>query len=81
MMLEDVKIRFAVDTIAHALQSDGSQVKFLDFDDDLGRVRIAAWLNPDCEHCVMTPDQLQSLLKDMVEEQLGRPVTIQMSDL
>jgi Fe-S cluster biogenesis protein NfuA len=81
MTVEDFKIRFAVDTIAHALQSDGSQVKLLGFDGELGQVRIAAHLNPDCERCVMTSDQLQSLVKDMVEEQLGRPVTVLLSDL
>lgn len=81
MLVETFKIRFAIDTIAHALQSDGSEVKLLGFDDDLGRVRVAARLNPDCERCVMTPDQLQSLVKDMVEAQLGRPVTVLMSDL
>jgi hypothetical protein len=29
----------------------------------------------------MTPDQLQAMVKDMVEGQIGRPVSVQMSEL
>lgn len=80
-MVDDFKVRFAIDTIARALQSDGTEVKLLGFDHDVDRVRIAAHLNQDCKHCVMTPDQLQALVKDMIEEQIGRPVSVQMSEL
>jgi Fe-S cluster biogenesis protein NfuA len=78
-MIDDFKVRFAIDTISHALQSDGSDVKLLGFDKDV--VRIAARLDPTCVKCMMTPDQLQALVKDMVQEQIGRPVSVQMSEL
>jgi len=80
-MVDDFKVRFAVDTVARALQSGGSEVKLLGFDLESGQVQVAARLNPDCDHCVMTGDQLQSLIKDMVEEQIGRPVSVQVSEL
>ncbi len=80
-MLDGFKVRFAVDTIARALRSDGSEVKLLGFDPEAGIVRIAARLNSDCDRCVMTSDQLQSLVEEMVEEQVGRPLSIQLSEL
>lgn len=80
-MMDEFKVRFAVDTIARALQSDGTEVKLLGFDADVDRVRIAARLDLTCVTCEMTPDQLQAMVKDMVEGQIGRPVSVQMSDL
>lgn len=80
-MLDDFKVRAAVDTVARALRSDGSEVKLLGFDREAGEVRIAARLNSACERCVMTSDQLRSLVQDMVEKQLGRPMTVQLSEL
>jgi Fe-S cluster biogenesis protein NfuA len=80
-MMDEFKVRFAVDTIARALQSDGTEVKLLGFDADVDRVRIAARLDLTCVTCAMTPDQLQAMVKDMVEGQIGRPVSVQMSEL
>lgn len=80
-MLDDFKVRVAVDTIARALRSDGSEVKLLGFDAGAGEVRIGARLNSDCERCVMTSDQLRALVQDMVERQLGRPMSVLLSEL
>ena len=81
MSIETFRVKAAVDTIAHALQSDGAVVQLIEFDADGSLVRIAANLEFDCERCTMTGDQLQSLVKEMVEDQLGRPVSVELAPL
>lgn len=79
-MIDLVRVRFAVETIGRALQADGAELRLLDFDPAAGRVRVAANLDFDCKDCVMTSDQLQSLIRDTVEQQLGRPVSVEVTE-
>jgi Fe-S cluster biogenesis protein NfuA len=64
------QVRFAVGSIARAVQSDGGDVQLLSYDEETAVVRVGYRLDSACETCVLTPEQLEGLLRDAVERQL-----------
>ncbi len=48
------------------VKPDGGSVSFISADDGVLRIRYAPGKNDECETCVMTPDALAGMMKDMV---------------
>ena len=48
------------------VKPDGGSVTFVSADEGVLRVRYAPGTNEECETCVMAPDALAGMMKDMV---------------
>ncbi|MBJ20691.1 MAG: NifU family protein [bacterium] len=48
------------------VKPDGGSVSFVSANDGILRVRYAPGKNEECETCVMTPEALAGMIKDMV---------------
>ncbi len=58
--------RQVVEQFDEIVKPDGGSVRFVSAEDGVLRVRYAPGTNEECETCVITPDALASMMKDMV---------------
>jgi Fe-S cluster biogenesis protein NfuA len=56
-----------VEQFNEIVKPDGGSVTFVSADDGVLRVRYAPGSNDECETCVMAPDSLAAMMKDMVQ--------------